>query len=512
MRNIFKDGTGVFDRQRLEFYLRSIGMGEEAYLDTVRHDIVRSRIVESLATDLKASSTVAARIQAFRDEQRKGRALFVKADEMKGAPPADDVLQTYLTDNAKTYEAPEFRAVTLVIAGPDDIADGIDIPEADIKQAYDERAAEFRTPERRGIDQLLAPSQEVAQEAVTRANSGESFEAIAAALKDKKVERTQLDALGHGDLPEALDKVVFSLAEGAVGGPVETPFGWHVIKVTSLQPETVRPLDAVKDDIRRDLAHQRAIDQLPNLSTQLDDEIAAGTDLAAAAQKLGLQPLVLKQVDARGHDAKKEALAPDKLTPEILTAIFAGKVGETSLLSETTDGRYYMFRVDGIEPARARTVDEARDELVEAWTKQEQQKQAKAKAEELRQRITSPADLATVAAGLPEVEVREVGPIKRGEQGFLQLLNPAAVAAMFATEAGSVAPGVLAVPEGSAILAVDAVIPAQVKETDGADIAKAMTDGMRSDVLAQYEAGLRERYTVEINNNVLGQLMEQEAQ
>ena len=84
---------------------------------------------------------------------------------------------------------------------------------------------------------------------------------------------------------------------------------------------------------------------------------------------------------------------------------------------------------------------------------------------------------------------------------------------MFTTDAGAVAPGVLPVPEGSAILAVDAIVPAPAKDGDATQIAKAMTDGMRGDLLAQYEAGLRERYTVERSDNeVLGLLMEQEAQ
>ena len=62
------------------------------------------------------------------------------------------------------------------------------------------------------------------------AAGGQSFTQVAEALKDAKVERSEVGPLAKGDLPEALDAAGFALAPGAVSAPVQTPFGWHLLR------------------------------------------------------------------------------------------------------------------------------------------------------------------------------------------------------------------------------------------------------------------------------------------
>ena len=68
------------------------------------------------------------------------------------------------------------------------------------------------------------------------------------------------------------------------------------------------------------------------------------------------------------------------------------------------------------------------------------------------------------------------------------------------------------VPGGSAIVAVDEVLPAAVDD----QMLEATADGddqsLRSELLGAYESALRQRYTVSVNQAMLAQLMEQKAQ
>jgi len=41
---------------------------------------------------------------------------------------------------------------------------------------------------------------------------------------------------------------------------VQSPFGWHVLKVAKIEPATARRLADVRDELRRELAHDRAVD------------------------------------------------------------------------------------------------------------------------------------------------------------------------------------------------------------------------------------------------------------
>ena len=232
---------------------------------------------------------------------------------------------------------------------------------------------------------------------------------MAEALKDAKVERSEVGPLAKGDLPESLDQAGFALAQAAVSEPVQTPFGWHLLRTVEIVPEEVQPLAAVRDELRRELSLDKAAAALPDFATRLDDELAAGSSLDAAAEKQGLEPLRLERIDRTGHTPARERLAADRLTADILERVFAAAQGETSLLEQTPDGRYFMFRVDAVEPARERPLAEVRDEVAAAWRLEEQKKRAKARAEELREQVRSASALAQAAQDHADVRLVEVG-------------------------------------------------------------------------------------------------------
>jgi peptidyl-prolyl cis-trans isomerase D len=504
-------GPTGFDRSRFDAFLRGAGMSEQAYVEAVRQDTVRTRLVDGLTGAAAAPAIAAERLLAYQGERRRGRALIVEADEIQVPDPDEAALKAYLDANARRYEAPELRDVTLVVVGPDDLASDIALSDADLRAEYDHRIEEYRTPAGRSIEQLLATDEAVAREAAARVAGGETFAAAAAALQAKGVERTELGPLRQGDLPEELDKVAFSLAQGVVSEPVQSPFGWHLVRVTEIRPETVRPFEEVRGDLERELRRQRAGEQLPAFATKLDDEAAAGTPLEAAAGNLGVPVLKLAGIDRQGQNEKKEAVAADRLAPDILEAVFAATRGDASLLRETRDGRFFMFRVDEIRPARPRGLDEVRQVVADEWRKEQRAERAKARAEELRARITDAESFEAVAAAEAGTIRREVGPVSRSDQGYLFGLGPEAVAALFATPAGAVARQAVPALDGSAVLLVDEVIAPAPEDGAREQARAALADQIRSDLLQQYEAALRRRYVVTVDQQALARMMEAQA-
>lgn len=501
-------GNGGFDRERLQLYLQSAGISEEQLVEAVRGDMRRQKLVTAITEPAAAPPGLAQRLLGYREERRRGRAAIVPADEIVVEPPGDEALGTYLESNAKAYEAPEYRKLTLVSFAAEDLLGEIEIDEAALRAEYEARKAELTTPATLGIEQLLAPDQANAQRAAEMARGGTTFEAVAATMTDPKVERSSLDSIREGDLPEALDTQAWSLQPGAIGDPVETPFGWHVIRVLSSTPEVVKGFEETRPDLERQLKLSRASDRLPGLATQLDDEIAAGTPLDEAAEKLGIPVTRIEAVDREGQSPQREAVAADRLLPAMRDEAFGAAQDETSLLQQTDDGRYYMVRVDGITPARPRGLDEVRDELVDAWTAAEQDERAKARAAELRSRVATAEMLATVTAEFPDVRVRPIDPLKRDDQGFLAGLRPAAVEAMFKTEAGAVATEPVPVLDGWAVIGVDEILPAGDDPGTVEKVREEVANGFKSDLLQAYEAALRARYPVEVDQDVIAQMMQ----
>lgn len=106
------------------------------------------------------------------------------------------------------------------------------------------------------VSHILVGDQATANDIKARLDAGEDFATIAKAQSIDTQSATQGGVLGcdisqaTGFVPEFL-LAVFSQPVGAVGAPVQTQFGWHVIKVTS---RDVPPYDKVKDQARQKLA------------------------------------------------------------------------------------------------------------------------------------------------------------------------------------------------------------------------------------------------------------------
>lgn len=503
---------GGFDRARFDLFLRSIGMSEQDYIASLRNDLVRGRLIDALAGPVAAPETLARKLVEHREERRRGTALLVEAAGVTVEDPSEEALAAYLKENEQAYSAPEYRDLTLLVLGPEDLVEEIEVSDADVRAAYDSRIDSYRKPEQRRIEQLLAADEAVIRRAAEMVAGGQSFEATAAAMKADGVERSEVGPLARGDLPASLDEAAWGLAEGAVSAPVQSAFGWHLLRASSIEPEETRPFEAVRDELRRELALERAGNELPDLATRLDDEIAAGTPLDEAGAKLGLEVLKLQGVDRSGHNAAQERLAADRLTGEILNAAFTATEGETSLLEQTPDGRYYMVRVDKVEPSRPRTVEEVRNELVTAWKENERKKRAKVRAEELRTQATSPAALQDLAGREQGVRLIPIGPVTRTDPGQIEGLDANAVTALFATEAGSVAAEPVDVPGGWALVATEEVLPAQVDQTLVDATETAVVSSLQNELIAGYEAALRQRYPVSVDQAALARLMEAQAQ
>ena len=505
-------GVAGFERERFDLYLRQIGMSEADYVAAIRADLVRNGLIGAMAGPVQVPELLAQKLVEFRLEQRRGKAIVVDAATIDVETPSDEMLASYLAANTQTYQAPEYRSLTLLTLAPEDLLAEIEVSDADLEAAYEARRDLYRTPEQRTFEQLLAPDEASIKRAAELAAGGQSFTQVAEAMQGDKVERSEVGPLAKGDLPEALDTAGFALAQGAVSAPVQTPFGWHLLLAREVVPEQVQPLESVKEELRREVALERAAERMPDVATRLDDELAAGTTLELAAEKAGVELVTVERVDRTGHTPTHERLAADQLSTEILDRAFAATAGETSLLEQTEDGHYFVFRVDAVEPARDRPLAEVRTEVETAWRAAEQIKKAKARAEEIRPKAATAADLPRLATENPDSRLIEIGPVIRTDDGTAAGASPGAIQAMFATAGGAVAEGVIDVPSGAAIVAVDEIIPAKVEPAMLSATQQALGNSLRSELLGAYEAALRQRYSVSIDQSVVAQLLEQQAQ
>ena len=91
---------------------------------------------------------------------------------------------------------------------------------------------------------ILVETEEEAQQVLERLNKGEPFELLAQELSTDESNKNEGGDLGwfpRGQMVSAFEEAAFDAEVGEVVGPVQTSFGWHVIKVEGHERRELEP-------------------------------------------------------------------------------------------------------------------------------------------------------------------------------------------------------------------------------------------------------------------------------
>jgi parvulin-like peptidyl-prolyl isomerase len=105
------------------------------------------------------------------------------------------------------------------------------------------------------VAQIVVPVRETADAVLKRLQSGEDFSKIAQEISTgpEASRGGDLGVFTRGVMPEAFDRVVFSLPEGSVSKVVKSPYGFHIFKVLKKEKGHWIELPEVKEKIKTDL-------------------------------------------------------------------------------------------------------------------------------------------------------------------------------------------------------------------------------------------------------------------
>lgn len=375
---------GKFIQARLDQVVYEMGVSRDAFVQLIREDVMRRTLLLSPVIDLVAPRGIAAALQAYDNERRAIDYIVLPVEKAGEIPAPDDAaLQAFMEANADLYTAPELRAITLLSVGPDDLMPGIEIPEEEIKAQYEAGKKAFETLEKRELEQIVYDTKEEAEAARKELDGGKTFEDLAAARK-LSPEDVKIGVIEKGSDP-MLDGA-FTVAEGEVSQPLETAFGWALVKVVKIEPGSVKTYEEVREEVRTELARGKAIDKIDAARDQIDDALAGNNSLEGAAEALkGVLPVKVTKIpalDAQGNDADGKPLAGLPDGPAFLRDVFLLDQGEKSDAADTPGHVLYVIQADAITPPALRKLDDRRADVTAAWTMAEQAKRLKTLADD----------------------------------------------------------------------------------------------------------------------------------
>ena len=502
----FKGLNGQFDRARFEATIRNAGYTEQRFLAERRRDILRQQLIGTISDETFVPRTSLEVFNRFQNEERTIEYVLLGKAQAGDIPdPSPEALAKYFQERKVVFRAPETRKVTIAVLKPEDLVSRIEISEEDLKKAYAARKARYETPERRKLKQIVFQNMDEAKAASEKLKSGTTFEALAT---ERGLKDTDID-LGTVTRTAVVDREVgnaaFALKSGEVSAPIEGRFGIAIVKVDAIEPAKTKTFEEVSAELKRDLALDRAKNEVTNVQEKVEDERLGGATLADAAKKFGLTPRVIESIDRNGKDASGKPVPDLPEGVDLLSAVFSADVhGENEPLRLAANAGYVWYDVDSISPSRERKLDEVKDEVLARWRDDELTKALRDKATALVDKIKGGTSLAD-AAKADNLKVEWRPGIKRGAPPAG--LSAAAVAEVFKTPKDAVG-SVEGATSAERIVFRVTEIKVPPLNPDSADL-KRIDEAVRQrngeDVIAQYVARLRDEVGVSINQNALNQ-------
>ncbi len=499
----FQGAGGSFDPLLYRNRLQQARMSEAQYVIDMRRDIAASQLFGAVRPDGLAPKSLRDDIFKMENEKRVAETIYVPDAIVVDVPkPTTDQLNAYFEANKAKFQIPEYRAFSYVLLDVDDILPQVSVSADMLKQEYEARTAEFGTPEKRDVDQAMADTEDKAKAIIAGVKAGKSLEDAAKEVLGNADGVIKLGPVTKKDLPPgALADGIFGLPVGVAPAPIQSPLGWHVVRVNSIEPGKTVAFDDIKDKLVKELKAQQAPDLLIKLVTDFERTLSKTQSMKAAADELGLKVKTYENVDAHGQDASGKQIVIGPGAAELVKAAFATRESAESELIETQRGEYLMVRTDRITPARIPTLIEVEAKVVDAWQAEERRKLADAKVKAALDKANAGTDFATLAKELG-LEVRTTKAVTRFEADQGNYLTQPVVQELFRLAPNKVQS--VRAAEGSVIVRVKQIEPADMaKDKDAIDrFGKQLDTMVASDLILQLVAALRTKYGVTIDEAV----------
>src|SRR5216117_3714940 len=493
--------NGRFDRSRLEAILHGERVPGE-FEDAIRQNILKQRL-EALVTDGVGVSDGELE-ERYRFDHEKANLAFVRnaaADLAATITLSDEELQKYLDEHADSYRVPARVRARYVAYRPADFLSQAEVKDDDVAEYYAlHKEDKFTEPEQVRARHILikvaadagadakAAARKKAEELLAKVKAGADFAALAKESSEDPGSAAKGGDLGlflRGRMTPAFEEAAFALQAGGVSDVVETPFGFHVIKVEEHRPGGVKPLEAVHDEIADSLKQQRSLALARKQAEEDRRKIARGTPFAEA--------LASRTIEETPPFAKGAEVPGVERAPGFAESAFALREGEVSDLIESPDA-IYLLAPFAYSEAHAPPLDEVRERLAADARRERGEAAARERGEKLLARAKEIG--LDQAAAEADVRVEETGPFERVDAiPTLGRLADLTADAFSLTPEAPLAPKVYRTGGDAIVAALRARTPADMAGFEGAKekLRETLQRQKHEAVLTAYMSYLKER-------------------
>jgi peptidyl-prolyl cis-trans isomerase D len=359
----FADGEGRLDRDRITQVAESEFGSVRRFQERVRTDLLADKTARLIQESVAVSEAEAR--DAVRYQLEEVRLAVVKLDAAK--LPATDVV-------------PEEAAQALLQKDPERV-----------RAAYEAKKSQFDQREQARVRHLLVrfePGDDAAKQAAReridalreRIAGGEDFAAVAKETSDDAATKESGGDLGfvtRGSVVKPLEDAAFAQSPGALGEPVESPQGWHLLKVEEHRPARVVPFEEAQAQVAAELTREDAAAAAARARAEkLAEAVRGGKSLVDAAREAGVDILRLDPLRRRPDGYVPQVGA----APDVLAAAFTlGEAAPSDPTVHTVDDVLVLIQLlerkspsdaevaEALPATRERLLQQRRNAAEQAW-------------------------------------------------------------------------------------------------------------------------------------------------
>jgi len=356
--NVFKV-DGKFSLERYKQMLRLNGYSDTQYETVKLAELTQGQIKYNLLDSAFITPTALSNVQKLNNQQREFSYIKLSADHYKNKVKVDiKSIEEYYDKQTKSFFEPQKIKVDFIELSLSEVAKSIKANDDELFNFYEDEKERFTTEEERQAQHILVESEQQAKEIITQLSSGADFAKLATTHSQDTGSKDAGGDLGFFTLgvmmPEFEDKV-FSMKVNEVSSPVQTEFGYHVIKLNAIQAGTVKPFDEIRIELSELYTQRAAQKSLYTLTEQLTN-LAYEASLEEASDQMNLKL----------NTSEFFAQNSIQFEPKFVSAAYSDVVlnkGENSELIELSKDKFVVLRVKDKLAQRQKSFNEVKGEI-----------------------------------------------------------------------------------------------------------------------------------------------------
>jgi peptidyl-prolyl cis-trans isomerase D len=373
---------GQFNKVYYAAMLQERGFTVQGFESFLRVNLLASRYDAIASQSLVVTDEEAKR--EYRRENEKVALEYIQfspKDFTKKVSMDATAINAWFAKHKTEFRVPEKRSFDLIVASNGDFAQSAQVSDQELRRRYQENIDSYRTPERVHVRHILIKttdlpkdqipkSRQKAEDLLKQVKSGADFAELAKKNSNDPGSAQKGGDLGwivRGQTVPAFEKAAFSLKPNELSGIISTEYGFHIIQVLQHEEPRVQSFEDVKPQLLADAKKEIGGQNMERAVTAARDETARNPSQAAAiAVKYGLK---LSTVD---QAATSNPLPGLNAAPDVSSAVFSTPKGDvTQVIPLDSAGKAAYAIVTNIFPSRQANFDDVQKEVTDRYTTDE---------------------------------------------------------------------------------------------------------------------------------------------